>query len=194
GGVPVAARVAEALDAPLDAFVVRKLGVPGHEELAMRAIASGGTEVLNRQVIAGLGIPQDAIDRVVAAERLELDRRERLYRDGRPLPLLVGETVILVDDGAATGASMRVAVHALRQLGARRIIAAVPVATVEAITMLDAEADECVSLMVPEPFVGVGAWYRDFSETTDGEVRVLLTEARRRGQTLVRAPISTSSA
>jgi putative phosphoribosyl transferase len=180
GGVPVAARVAEALQAPLDVFVVRKLGVPGHEEVAMGAIASGGSEVLNRDVIRHFDISQQAIDRVVAAERRELERRETAYRDGRRLPVLVGETVVVVDDGAATGASMRVAVHALKQLGARKIVAAVPIASPDAVETLDAEADACVALETPEPLFGVGAWYRDFSETTDAEVRLLLGEARRR--------------
>jgi putative phosphoribosyl transferase len=171
GGVPVAGRIADALQAPLDVFVVRKLGVPGHEEVAMGAIASGGTQVLNRDVIQHFDVSQRAIDRVIAAERRELERRETAYRDGRRLPVLVGETVIVVDDGAATGASMRVAVHALRQLGARKIVAAVPVASSDAVETLDAEADACVALVTPEPFYGVGAWYGDFSETTDAEVR-----------------------
>ena len=180
GGIPVAARVAESLGAPLDAFVVRKLGVPGHEELAMGAIASGGAEVLNSDVIAHMGVPRDAIDQVVAAERLELNRRDLAYRQGRPFPSVAGETVIVVDDGAATGASMRVAVLALRQLGARAVIAAVPVASREAVLLLDAAADECVCIAAPDPFHGVGAWYADFAETTDGEVRTLLGEAQRR--------------
>ena len=180
GGVPVAARVAEALDAPLDIFVVRKLGVPNHEELAMGAIASGGAEVLNSDVIRAMGIPGGAIEQVVAAERLELNRREIAYREGRAFPTLTGETVVVVDDGAATGASMRVAVLALRQLGARSIIAAVPVASRDAIELLDAAADETMCVIAPEPFYAVGAWYQEFAESTDGEVRMLLAEARRR--------------
>jgi len=180
GGVPVAACVAEELDAPLDIFVVRKLGVPGHEEVAFGAIASGGARVLNGEVIGQLGISPLVIERVVAQEQTELERREAAYRGARRFPVLAGETVIVVDDGAATGASMRVAIIALRQLGPRAIIAALPVASRDSIRALRAVADECVCIVAPEPFYGVGLWYEDFSETPDGDVRVLLADARRR--------------
>ena len=183
GGVPVASCVAEALDAPLDIFVVRKLGVPGHEELALGAIASGGARVLNADVIGQLGISPIVIERVVADEARELERRETVYRGARRFPVLAGETVIVVDDGAATGASMRVAVIALRQLGPRAIIAALPVASLDAIETIGAVADECVSIISPDPFYGVGLWYKDFAQTADVEVRVLLADARRRWQT-----------
>jgi putative phosphoribosyl transferase len=183
GGVPVASCVAEELDAPLDIFVVRKLGVPGHEELALGAIASGGARVLNGDVIGELGVPPSAIDRVVDQEQRELARRESLYRSARHFPVIAGETVIVVDDGAATGASMRVAVIALRQLGPRAIIVAIPVASHDALSTLESVADECICLVAPEPFYGVGLWYEDFSETSDVEVRVLLADARRRWET-----------
>ena len=191
GGVPVASCVAEELKAPLDIFVVRKLGVPGHEELALGAIASGGAQVLNGDVIGQLGVSPLAIERVVAQERLELERREEAYRGARHFPVLAGETIIVVDDGAATGASMRVALIALRQLGPRAIIAALPVASRDALETLEAVADECVCLVTPEPFYGVGLWYGDFSETSDVEVRVLLADARRRWQTA--APLHTQA-
>lgn len=183
GGVPVASCVAQEIDAPLDIFVVRKLGVPGHEELALGAIASGGARVLNDDVIGQLGIPPRAIEHVVTQEQRELERREANYRGARHFPVLGGETVIVVDDGAATGASMRVAVIALRQLGPRAIIAALPVASRDALQTLAAVADVCVCLVEPEPFFGVGLWYKDFSETSDAEVRVLLAAARRRWET-----------
>jgi len=183
GGVPVASCVAEALDAPLDIFVVRKLGVPGHEELALGAIASGGARVLNGDIIGQLGIAPLAIERVVAEEQRELERREATYRGTRHFPVLAGETVIVVDDGAATGASMRVAIIALRQLGPRAIIAALPVASRDSIITLKTVADEVVCLVAPDPFYGVGLWYKDFSETSDVEVRVLLADARRRWET-----------
>lgn len=191
GGVPVASCVAEELDAPLDIFVVRKLGVPGHEELALGAIASGGARVLNDDVIGELGVSPLAIDRVVEQEQRELARREAAYRGARHFPALAGETIIVVDDGAATGASMRVAVIALRQLGPRAIIAAIPVASRDALETLKSVADECVCLIAPEPFYGVGLWYKDFSETSDVEVRVLLADARRRWQTA--APLHTEA-
>ncbi len=182
GGVPVAARVAEELDAPLDIFVVRKLGVPGHDELAFGAIGSGKARVLNREVIGQLGITPNQIERVVAVEERERERRETAYRGQRRFPVLAGETVIVVDDGAATGASMRVAIRALRQLGPRAIIAAVPVASRDAFRLLSDEADTCVTIITPEPFYGVGLWYQDFSQTSDTEVRLLLADARRRWQ------------
>jgi len=180
GGVPVAACVAEELDAPLDIFVVRKLGVPGHVELALGAIASGGARVLNRGIIDKLEIPAQAIERVTVEERRELERRERSYRAGEPFRMVAGKTVIVVDDGAATGASMLVAVDALRELGPRSIVAAIPVASREAFTLLASAADWCECLAQPEPFYGVGLWYRDFTETSDAEVRTLLAAARRR--------------
>jgi putative phosphoribosyl transferase len=183
GGVPVAVRVAEELDAPLDIFLVRKLGVPRHEELAFGAIASGGVRVLNDSVIRDLGISPHMVEYVVAEEERELQRREAAYRDGRTFPSLAGETVVVVDDGAATGASMRAAITALRQLGPRAIIAAIPVASREALWTLEAVADECACLIVPNRFYGVGAWYRDFTQVSDDEVRLLLADARRRWET-----------
>jgi putative phosphoribosyl transferase len=187
GGVPVGGRVAESLDAPLDVCLVRKLGVPGHEEFAMGAIASGGVRVLNPDVVVPLRISPSAITEVIARETAELHRRELAYRGDRHFPSLVGETVILVDDGAATGASMRVAVEALREAGPRRIVAAVPVASREAAQMLRRVADECVTLIQPEPFYAVGYWYSDFSETSDDDVRDELARARRRWDATDRA-------
>lgn len=174
GGVPVAARVADSLGAPLDVCVVRKVGVPGHEELALGAIASGGARIFNRDVVEQLDLSSAAMDRLIAEEESELRRRESAYRGDRPFPDLHGRTVIVVDDGAATGASTRVAVRALRQLGPRRIVVALPVASREAVRMLAAEADDCVCLAKPEPFYGVGAWYEDFSQLTDDDVRAVL--------------------
>jgi predicted phosphoribosyltransferase len=187
GGVPVAAVVADMLDAPLDVCVVRKLGVPGHEELGFGAIASGGAVVLNPDIVSALKISRGTIDIVLRAERRELERRERAFRDGLPFPVLIGETVILVDDGAATGASMHAAVLALRQLGPREIIVAVPVASRDAMHLLRSVADDCVSIIQPEPFYGVGAWYEEFQQTSDDEVRGLLARGRRRWDT--RAPL-----
>lgn len=174
GGVPVAYEVAEALDAPLDVFVVRKLGVPGHEEYAMGAIAGGGIRVLNPDAIRELQIPPETVHAVERAERTELERRERLYRDGRPAPELRGRTVILVDDGLATGSTMLAAVEAARTQQPRRIVVAVPVASREAHEALARKADACVCVSTPEPFYGVGLWYLDFTQTTDEEVRQLL--------------------
>jgi predicted phosphoribosyltransferase len=180
GGVPVAYEVAVALGAPLDVFVVRKLGVPGHEELAMGAIAQGGVRVLNREVIEPLGIPNTVIDRVAALEGAELARRERMYRGAVPAPELAGRTVLLVDDGLATGSTMAAAVNGVRAHDPRRIIVAVPVASREAVEMLREVADECVSVLTPRDFGGVGQWYEDFNQTSDDEVRALLDAARRR--------------
>src|ERR1700716_4316092 len=174
GGVPVAYEVARALGAPLDVFVVRKLGVPGYEELAMGALATGGVRVLNDQVVERLGIPQHVIDAVAAREQQELARRERLYRGDRPPPDLRGRTVILVDDGLATGATMRAAVNALRQQQAGRIVVAVPIAPPEICEQLTGEVDDIICAVTPEPFYAVGCWYRDFSQTSDEEVRQLL--------------------
>lgn len=181
GGVPVAAPIAESLDAPLDVCVVRKIGVPGHEELALGAIASGGARVFNRDVIEQLDLPTATIEQLIADEERELRRRESLYRGNRPFPELRGRTVIVIDDGAATGASMLVAVRALRQLKPRMIIVAVPVASREAFRLLAAEADDCVCLAQPEPFYGVGMWYEDFSQLTDADVRAALTRASKAG-------------
>ena len=179
GGVPVAYEVAAALGAALDVFLVRKLGVPGHEELAMGAIASGGVRVLNRNVIDGLQIPRAVIEAVTAAERRELERRERAYRDQRPPLAPSGKTVILVDDGLATGSTMRAAAAALRQQGPARIVVAVPVAAPVICEQFRAEADEVVCLLTPEPLYGVGFWYQDFSQTSDQDVRNLLARTVR---------------
>ena len=177
GGVPVAYEVAKALHAPLDVFVVRKLGVPGHEEYAMGAIASGGVRVLNDEVVRRLGIPDAAVDAVTRYEQGELERRERLYRAGRPLPDLRGRTVIVVDDGLATGSTMLAAVRALRAQQPARIVVAVPTAAAETCAQLRSEADEVVCATTPEPFRAVGTWYDDFSQTSDEEVRELLARA-----------------
>src|SRR5438105_4060995 len=165
GGVPVAAEVARALDAPLDVFLVRKLGLPGQEELAMGAIATGGVRVLNEDVVNGLRIPASVIDGVAQREQEELTRRERLYRDDRPPPEVRGRTVILIDDGLATGATMRAAAAALRRQQPARLIVAVPVGAPTTCEEFRAEADEVVCAMTPEPFLAVGFWYDDFSET-----------------------------
>lgn len=182
GGVPVAYEVARALNAPLDIFIVRKLGLPGHEELAIGAIASGGIRVLNHDIVQGLKIPQTMIDTVTRQELQELERRERAYRGDRPPPEVRGRTVILIDDGLATGASMRAAVAALRAQNPARIVVAVPTAAPETCEALRPEVDEIVCATTPEPFYGVGRWYEDFSQTTDEEVRALLEEATRQLQ------------
>jgi predicted phosphoribosyltransferase len=175
GGVPVAVEVARRLHAPLDVFLVRKLGVPGREELAMGAIASGGVRVLNPDIVQGLAIPDAIIDAVAEREGRELARRERAYRDERPAPIIKGQTVILIDDGLATGATMRAAAAALRRQQPARLVVAVPVAALATCDDLRAEVDQIVCAITPEPFYAVGAWYEDFSETTDDEVRDLLT-------------------
>jgi putative phosphoribosyl transferase len=177
GGVPVAYEVALALGCPMDVFVVRKLGVPGHRELAVGAIASGGVRVLNRHVVEQLGIPPEAIEEVARQEQAELRRREHEYRGDRPAPEVQGRTVILVDDGLATGATMRVAVAALRLQRPAAIVVAVPAAAAETCEALRAEADHVVCALTPEPFYAVGMWYEDFSETPDAEVRELLARA-----------------
>jgi putative phosphoribosyl transferase len=174
GGVPVAYEVARALRAPLDVFLVRKLGVPGQEELAMGAIATGGIRVLNEDVVRELKIPPRVIDSVAAKEAQELERRERLYRGERPAPDVNGRIVILVDDGLATGSSMRAAVAALRQKNPRRIVVAVPIAAAATCRELESEVDEIVCYETPEPFYSVGLGYEDFSQTTDEEIRQLL--------------------
>jgi putative phosphoribosyl transferase len=180
GGVPVAYEVAMALDAPLDVFVVRKLGAPQHEELAIGALASDGISVIDRQMVAHLGISESQIASIVERETHELVRREHLYRGSRTFPDLTGKVVIIVDDGLATGASMRVAVEALRAKHPARVIAAAPVASGQACATLRRAADDCVCAANPEPFFGVGMWYVDFSQTTDREVIALLENAARR--------------
>jgi predicted phosphoribosyltransferase len=181
GGVPVGFEVASALAAPLDVFVVRKLGLPWHEELAMGAIASGGVNVLDRRLIRVAGVSDAELARVIASEEAELHRRERLYRGDRAFPDVRGRTVILVDDGLATGATMRVAVEALRLEGPARIVVAVPVAAPETCEAFRDVADEVVCAATPEGFEAVGQWYADFSQTTDETVHELLERARRDG-------------
>jgi predicted phosphoribosyltransferase len=174
GGVPVGFEVAHALGVPLDIFIVRKLGVPGHEELAMGAIASGGAVVFNRQLVQHLGVSSTHLREVVHREGRELARRERLYRGGRHPPEVRGRTAVLVDDGLATGSTMRAALKALRSLGPARTIVGVPVGAVEACRDLSGEADQVVCVATPDPFQAVGLWYGDFSETPDAEVIELL--------------------
>ena len=180
GGVPVAAEVAKKLNAPLDVFVVRKLGLPGHPELAMGAIASGGVRVFNGEVVNALRIPDEVIDAVSAEELIELQRREKAYRAGLPSLDVEGKTVIVVDDGVATGSTMLAAVSALRQLNAARIVVAAPVIAASTYREIQREADEVAAVMVPEHFYAVGQWYEDFSQTSDEEVRDLLAQAARR--------------
>jgi len=175
GGVPVAYEVARVLNAPLDIFLVRKLGVPGHEELAMGAISSGGVRVINADVVDYLRIPA----RVVDTELRELERRERLYRGARTEPDVSGKTVILIDDGLATGSTMRAAVEALAQQNPARVVVAVPVSAPETCDEYRMGVDEIICAQTPEPFMGVGMWYQDFSQTTDTEVRDLLAKAER---------------
>jgi putative phosphoribosyl transferase len=177
GGVPVGYEVARLLDAPLDVFLVRKLGLPGHEELAMGAIASGGIRVLNDSVLEMGRVDERTVAQVAARELQELERRERAYRAGRPQPDLRGRTVILVDDGLATGSTMRAAAQALRKQGARQLVVAVPVASAQTCEEFRTEVDDIVCALTPEPFFGVGRWYEDFSQTTDEEVRQLLVDA-----------------
>lgn len=174
GGVPVGFEVAEALSAPLDVFLVRKLGVPGQVELAMGAIASGGIRVLNDEVIQKLQPTAAMIAAAEVKERRELERREREYRGGQPMPNVKGKIVILVDDGLATGSTMRAAIAAIRRLRPARVVLAVPVGAAETCKELLQEADDVICLQEPEPFSGVGKWYDDFSQITDDEVRELL--------------------
>jgi Predicted phosphoribosyltransferases len=178
GGVPVGFEVATALDSPLDVFVVRKLGLPWHEELAMGALARGGVRILDEDLIRAAGVSEEDVQRVTATEQRELERRERQYRGARPFPNLTGKTVILVDDGLATGYTMRAAVAALRQEGPARVIVAVPVAARETCAAFRDIADDIVCAVTPEPFHAVGLWYEDFSQTTDDEVRDLLDRSR----------------
>jgi putative phosphoribosyl transferase len=180
GGVPVAFEVARALGLPLDVFIVRKLGVPGFEELAAGAIASGGVRVLNEDVLRALPNAEEVIEEVTAREAAELERREKSYRDGRPAPELRGRVVILVDDGLATGATMRAAVKALRQRGVAKIVVAVPVGPPDTCREFEDEADETICASVPEFFQAVGQYYEDFSQTSDEEVRELLARAVRK--------------
>jgi predicted phosphoribosyltransferase len=176
GGVPVAAQVASILKVPMDVFVVRKLGLPGQPELAMGAIASGGVRVLNSEVVGALGISEEVIDAVTAEEQKELERRERAYRDDRPPPEVEGKTVIIVDDGIATGSTMIAAVSALRQLNAARVVVAVPTVALSSYYQIRRVADDVAAVIMPEQFYGVGQWYEDFSQTTDAEVRQLLSQ------------------
>src|SRR5438105_15744204 len=177
GGVPVAYEVARALRVPLDVFIVRKLGVPGFEELAVGAIASGGVRVLNEDVVRALPNAGEIIEAVTQRESAEVERREQEYRDGRPAPEIRGRTVILIDDGLATGATMRAAVKALRQRGAGKIVVAVPVGPPDTCKEFEDEADEVVCASAPEFFQAVGQYYEDFSQTSDEEVRELLARA-----------------
>lgn len=189
GGVPVGFEVARIIDAPMDIMLVRKLGTPGHEELAMGAIASGGVCVMNSDIVETIGISQKAIEDAITAERQELARRERAYRLDRPPPLIEKHRVILVDDGLATGASMLAAVSALRQRQPDSIIVAVPVAPADTVKRLKQEADDVVCLATPEPFPAVGYWYREFQQTSDDEVHYFLARAWAR-----HAPDSVSTA
>jgi len=177
GGVPVAFEVARALQAPLDVVLVRKLGLPDHEEYAMGAIASGGLVVLDRSVTARFGVSDDQIARTIQRERKELERREHLYRGGRASPDITARTVILVDDGLATGASMHAAVAALRDQHPKRIVVAVPIGASETCAAMRTDADDVVCAATPEPFLAIGLWYDDFSQTSDAEVRDLLERA-----------------
>jgi predicted phosphoribosyltransferase len=180
GGVPVAYEVAQRLSVPLDVFVVRKLGVPGFEELALGAIASGGVRVLNEDVVRALPNADQLVEAVTAREMAEVERREQTYRNGRPAPDLRGRVVILVDDGLATGATMRAAVAALRQLGVAKIVVAVPVGAAETCREFEHEVDETVCVIAPEWFQAVGQFYEDFSQTSDEQVRELLARTARR--------------
>ncbi len=179
GGVPVAYEVAGVLHAPLDVFTVRKLGVPGYEELAMGAIASRST-VIDRRLVDALGLGPAELDDIIKGERAELERREKAYRDRRPRPVIHGKTVIVVDDGLATGASLFAAAGSLRRLGPVRIVAAVPVGAAETCEALRQAVDEVVCALTPEPFVAVGCYYEHFGQTSDDEVRTLLAAAYRR--------------
>lgn len=177
GGVPVAAEVAAELDAPLDLMLVRKLGVPGQPELAMGAIATGGVQVLNPDIVSALGITEHTIDCVADTEGRELDRRARAYRGERPAPRIQGSCVILIDDGLATGATMRAAIAATHAQKPSALVVAVPVASTDALHLIEPTVDDLVCLAAPEPFLGVGRWYLAFPQTSDAEVRSLLADA-----------------
>lgn len=192
GGVPVAYEVATALDAPLDVFLVRKLGFPGREEFAIGALASGGLRVLNLPLIEAYAIPEEDLARVVQREQAELERRERAYRAGQAPLDVAGKTVILVDDGLATGASMQAAVLALKQARPRWVVVAVPVAPRETCEALRSVADETVCAFTPEPFEAVGRWYADFEQTSDEEVQELLERARVRNLAASGSPPASS--
>jgi len=180
GGVPVAYEVAIQLNQPLDVFLVRKLGVPGHEELAMGAVASGGLRVLNQSVVHNLGIPADVLDAETRRQLQIIRQREQAYRDDEPPLRVNGNTVLLIDDGLATGSTMLAAVAALRQDNPARLVVGVPVASAEACREVGAQVDQIVCLATPEPFFAVGQWYLDFGETSDAEVQELLRRARER--------------
>jgi putative phosphoribosyl transferase len=180
GGVPVAFEIAMALDAPLDVFIVRKLGLPGHEEFGIGAIASGGVRVVDESVLRAYGVDADMLDRISERERLELERREQLYRDDRPHPVVADRVVILVDDGLATGSTMRAAIAALREENPREIVVAVPVGAPETCAAIAKLADNLVCLEMPEPFYAVGLWYQNFEQTDDEEVHDLLERAAAR--------------
>ncbi len=177
GGVPVGVEVSRALAAPLDLMLVRKLGVPGHEELAMGAVASGGVIVLNEDVVGSLGLSEEVIAAVAERERAELERRERVYRGERPAPEVEGRVLLLVDDGLATGATMRVAVKAARKLGPAEVVVAVPVAPPDTCLQLEEVADEVVCVSAPDPFLAIGVWYERFPQVSDERVRELLDGA-----------------
>ena len=177
GGVPVAYEVAAALGAPMDVFLVRKLGTPGHRELAMGAIASGGVRVVNEDVVQWYGISEAAIDRIAREEQEELERRERAYRDDRPAPDLTNRIVVLIDDGLATGSTMRAAVQAVRARRPARVVIAVPVGAPQTCAELALSADEVICARMPEPFSAVGQWYLNFEQTDDAEVRELLQKS-----------------
>lgn len=177
GGVPVAYEIAAVLHAPLDLVLVRKLGAPGQRELAMGAIASGGIQVLNHDLIRTLSVTERDIERVAEQEQRELERREAAYRGDRPRPAIGGRTVILVDDGVATGATMRAAIASLRQQHPARIVIALPLAPASTVATLAREADEVICLHSPEPFVAIGRWYQDFGQVSDRDVQALLTRA-----------------
>lgn len=177
GGVPVAVEIAESLDVPLDLMLVRKLGTPGHKELAMGAVASGGIKVMNKDVVRTLGISVEVIEEVAKEERKELERRQQAYRGDRPLPVLAGQCVILVDDGLATGATMRAAIDAVHAQKAAHIIVAVPVAPPDTVASLREQIDELICLAAPEHFMAIGQWYMDFSQVSDEQVRQILSKA-----------------